>query len=132
MLDGNGDWPNGVPIAGTLLVIALVSAGVFAAGGYATDVDDRFVGDRSPQASFAFAYDEDTERLTVEYVAGTDVANGRLLVVAGDEVVGNFSRYDTVGAGDEVTVERVAPNEDVRVVWQRGTRRVELARWRGH
>lgn len=112
-----------------LVLLVLVIVGILLAAGYGSVVTDRFVDDDTPQASFAFAYDERVEHLRVQHVGGESIPGRQLVVVSGNRTLGNFSAHDTVTAGDAIVVEGVDREDGVAVVWQRSHRSIVLARW---
>ncbi|GAB3679801.1 hypothetical protein GCM10028857_01650 [Salinarchaeum chitinilyticum] len=130
MFDDTDRYPSGVPVARVVLVVCLVVAGALVVAAYAGVLADQYRGNPTPQASFAFDYDDETETLTVRHQAGDDVDGRYLYVVVANRSAANFSAHETVSSGDSITVAGVTRSDDVRVVWWNGIRYTELARWR--
>ncbi len=114
-----------------MLVVCIVVAGALVVATYAGVLADQYRGSPTPQASFAFDYDDRTETLTVQHRAGDEIDGEFLYVVVDNRTATNFSAYETVTSGDSVAIADVSRGDVVRVVWWSGIRYSELARWGG-
>lgn len=122
-------WSAHVPSLTVVGLVLLVVAGAALGVWFGSDVAEQTFSEQPPQTSFAFAYDERAERLTVEHAGGETIDGERLFVVHDGELLANFAAYETIRAGDETVVEGVARGDEVSVVWIRAASVEVLARW---
>jgi flagellin-like protein len=110
------------PVIGVILMIAItVVLGAIVAG-FALGLEERET-DTAPSAEFEFEYDG-SDQLTITHANGKEIPEDTISITGhgdGPETVdwtGDGDTDEEFGAGTSVTVDNVASDDTVRIVWE--------------
>lgn len=91
-------------------------------------------GEDVPYVAFDFAYDAGDDRLTITHRSGDSPPGDEVYVVrrsGGDTETRRWGDDGPIHAGDAITLDGVAPDSTVLLVWDRGSedRSYVIGRW---